>query len=89
MSYKSKPITVSEYFEKNNRSFIKFGNLFLKELTDEEIINELAHKDLEKLAKVWKLVFELIPANSENSAEERLCGLIDAFNSAEKEDADE
>lgn len=74
----AKKIKVSEYFAKYNRNFIKFGESFAKLLNDEELINELAQKDLEKLAKVWKLVFELMNEQSADNGE-KLSELIGAY----------
>ena len=52
----AKKITSAEFFDKNNAAFMKFGRMFTRKLTDQELINALAEKDLEKLAKVFKLV---------------------------------
>lgn len=76
---RQKEISVKEYFEKNNRKFIGFGNRFAELLSDEELITSLAQKDLEKLAKVWKLVFEMISENSGDKSAEKLTELIGAF----------
>lgn len=70
--------TSSEFFDKHNRAFIKFGELFAKKLTDEELIGALAEKDLEKLAKVFKLVFEMLGENSDNGTE-KLIELIGEY----------
>ena len=80
----AKEINVSDYFKKNNRKFIKFGENFAKLLNDEELINELARKDLEKLAKVWKLVFELMNEQSSDNGE-KLAELIGAYNDIGKD----
>lgn len=72
--------TSSEFFDKHNRSFIKFGEMFAKKLTDEELISALAEKDLEKLAKVFKLVFEMLGENTEDGTE-KLLGLIGEYKS--------
>ena len=47
----AKKVTAAEFFDKHNRSFMKFGELFTKKITDEELIAALAEKDLEKLAR--------------------------------------
>ncbi|MBD5110920.1 MAG: hypothetical protein HDT42_00025 [Ruminococcaceae bacterium] len=80
----AKEINVSDYFKKNNRKFIKFGENFAKLLNDEELINELARKDLEKLAKVWKLVFELMGEQSADNGE-KLAELIGVYNDIGKD----
>lgn len=62
-------MTAADFFRKNNSSFMKFGKLFTQKLTDEQLINALAEKDLEKLAKVFRLVFEMLEENSPDNAE--------------------
>ena len=47
--------TPAQFFEKNNAAFVKFVKLFTRKLTDEQLISALAEKDLEKLAKVFRL----------------------------------
>ncbi|MGN1338808.1 MAG: hypothetical protein ACI4WS_00815 [Oscillospiraceae bacterium] len=74
----SRKITAAEFFEKNNAAFMKFGRLFTRKLTDEELISALAEKDLEKLAKVFRLVFEMLSENSPDSSE-KLSALITAY----------
>lgn len=81
----SKKITAAEFFDKHNRSFMKFGELFTKKITDEELIAALAEKDLEKLAKVFKLVFEMVGENSGDDTE-RLAKLIQAYGEMDGED---
>lgn len=80
-----KEVSVSDYFKKNNRKFIRFGEKFATLLNDEELIDELAHKDLEKLAKVWKLVFEMMYGQSANNGG-KLAELIGAYRDVGKED---
>ncbi len=72
----AKKQTAAEFFGKHNRSFIKFGEMFAEKLTDPDLISSLAEKDLEKLAKVFKLVFEMLEENSDNGTAElvRLIG---------------
>ncbi len=74
----SRKLTAAEFFEKNNAAFIKFGNIFTKKLTDEELISALAEKDLEKLTKVFRMVFEMLSENSADNGE-RLSALISAY----------
>lgn len=81
----AKKITAEEFFGKHNRSFIKFGELFAKKLTDEELIAALAEKDLEKLAKVFKLVFEMLRDNSSDGSDS-LIQLIGAYKDLESEE---
>lgn len=78
-------ITAAEFFQKNNASFMKFGKMFTKKLTDEELINTLAEKDLEKLAKVFKLVFEMLEENSPDSTAQ-LAAMISEYSDIEGEE---
>lgn len=80
-----KEISVGDYFKKNNRKFIKFGEKFAALLNDEQLIDELAHKDLEKLAKVWKLVFEMMDGQTANNSG-KLAELIGAYRDVGGED---
>lgn len=74
----AKKITSAEFFDKNNAAFMKFGRMFTRKLTDQELINTLAEKDLEKLAKVFKLVFEMLEENSPDS-NAQLAAMISAY----------
>lgn len=74
-----KKITVEEYFSKNSRKFIDFGEKFAEILNNEELISALAEKDLEKLAKVWKLVFEMLSENSSANSSDKLSELISEY----------
>ena len=74
-----KKITFEDYFSKNTKKFITFGETFTNILNDKELISSLAEKDLEKLAKVWKLVFEMLIENSSEGASDRLSELIGAY----------
>lgn len=75
----AKKLTAAEFFTKHNRSFMKFGEMFAGKITDEELISALAEKDLEKLAKVFKLVFEMVEENTSSDGAERLVKLIEAY----------
>ena len=75
----AKKYTAAEFFDKHNRSFMKFGEMFAKKITDEELISALAEKDLEKLAKVFRLVFEMVEENSTGDSAESLVKLIQAY----------
>lgn len=81
----SKKITAAEFFEKNNASFVKFGKMFTQKLTDEELITALAEKDLEKLAKVFRLVFEMLEENSPDSSTQ-LAAMISAYSELGEEE---
>ncbi len=75
----AKKLTAAEFFDKHNRSFMKFGDMFAKKITDEELITALAEKDLEKLAKVFRLVFEMVEENTSSDSTDRLAKLIEAY----------
>lgn len=81
-----KKVTVEDYFAKNARKFLSFGENFANTLNDKELIAALAQKDLEKLAKVWKLVIELLSENSAGSSSDKLLELIGAYNELGKDD---
>ncbi|MBP1563897.1 MAG: hypothetical protein J6C38_09320 [Oscillospiraceae bacterium] len=86
MQRKNAKTSVKDFFDANARNFIKFGRTFIANLTDEGLINELAHKDLEKLAKVFKLVFELLGDNTRDDASDKAAELIAAYTSLVEED---
>lgn len=75
----AKKLTAAEFFDKHNRSFMKFGEMFARKITDEELITALAEKDLEKLAKVFRLVFEMVEENTSADSADRLAKLIEAY----------
>lgn len=78
-------ISAAEFFQKNNAAFMKFGKMFTRKLTDEELINALAEKDLEKLAKVFRLVFEMLEDNSPDSSTQ-LAAMISEYSELGEED---
>ncbi|MGN0639694.1 MAG: hypothetical protein ACI4JT_01960 [Oscillospiraceae bacterium] len=86
MQRKNAKTTVKDFFDANSAKFIKFGKTFIANLNDENLINELAHKDLEKLAKVFKLVFELLGDNTRDDSSEKAAELIAAYTSLTEED---
>lgn len=49
---------LEEIMSENKETLKKFAELFIAKLGDEELINTLAERDLEKLARVFKLVFD-------------------------------
>lgn len=81
-----KKVSFEDYFAKNTRKFITFGETFTNILNDKELIGSLAQKDLEKLAKVWKLVFEMLIENSSGNSDDRLSELIGAYKDIGKDD---
>lgn len=78
-------ISAAEFFQKNNAAFMKFGKMFTRKLTDVELINALAEKDLEKLAKVFRLVFEMLEENSPDSSTQ-LAAMISEYSELGEED---
>ena len=81
-----KKVSVEDYFAKNARKFLSFGDTFANTLNDKELISALAQKDLEKLAKVWKLVMEMLSENSAGNPSDKLIELIGAYNELGKDD---
>lgn len=71
-------MTAADFFEKNNAAFMKFGKMFTRKLTDQNLIDALAEKDLEKLAKVFRLVFDMLSDNSPDSSTQ-LAAMISAY----------
>jgi hypothetical protein len=47
-----------EFFAENKEKILDFGEYFLKKLSDRELLDALAEKDLEKLARIFKLMFD-------------------------------
>ena len=41
----AKKITSAEFFDKNNAAFMKFGRMFTRKLTDQELINALTYSE--------------------------------------------
>lgn len=80
--------TIGQFLKDKNDDFMKFGELFVGRLTDETLINSLAEKDLEKLAKVFKLVFDKLGEEGRQSEQGRLLDIINAVREIEvgKED---
>lgn len=82
----AKKLTAVDFFKKYNSSFMKFGELFAQKITDEQLISALAEKDLEKLAKVFRLVFDMVQQNSAGDENERLAALIQAYTEVSSDD---
>lgn len=86
MQRRKEGLSVKDFFNANAKSFMKFGKTFIANLTNETLINELAQKDLEKLAKVFKLVFELLAENTNDNSAEKAAELIAAYAALGEED---
>lgn len=83
--YDMAKLTPAQFFEKNNAAFMKFGKMFTRKITDEQLITALAEKDLEKLAKVFRLVFEMLEEESPDSSTQ-LAAMISAYSEIREED---
>lgn len=81
-----KKITVEEYFKNNSPKFFDFGERFIEKLNDDELIDSLAEKDLEKLAKVWKLVFGMLSENYKANSSDKLSELIGEYSRLGKDE---
>jgi hypothetical protein len=46
------------FFAENREIILAFGEYFLEKLSDKELLDALAEKDLEKLARIFKLMFD-------------------------------
>jgi hypothetical protein len=46
------------FFAENRELILAFGEYFLEKLSDKELLDALAEKDLEKLARIFKLMFD-------------------------------
>ncbi len=78
-------LTPAQFFDKNNAAFMKFGKMFTQKLTDEQLISALAEKDLEKLAKVFRLVFEMLEEGSSDT-DTQLAAMISAYSEIGEEE---
>jgi hypothetical protein len=50
--------TYSAFFAENREKILAFGDYFLEKLSDRGLLDTLAEKDLEKLARIFKLMFD-------------------------------
>ncbi|MBD5129648.1 MAG: hypothetical protein HDT43_06965 [Ruminococcaceae bacterium] len=80
-----KKTTVKEFFIKNNAKILKFGKRFVDLLNDEELICAYAEKDLEKLARTWRLVLEMLEEHTREDAVGQLAELIGEYNEIDKD----
>ena len=77
----NKNISLSEFIKSKNDKFLRFADLFCQQISNEELICALAQKDLEKLAKVFNLVFERIEKTEKITENNKLDELIKAISS--------
>lgn len=80
-------MTVDEFLDSKNGEFMKFAELFTEKITDEELIDNLAQKDLEKLAKVFNLVFDRLEKSGQNSGDSRLEAILRAVSPSGEEES--
>lgn len=81
----NKKNTAEDFFNKHSNSFIAFGELVAAKLEDEELVSALAERDLEKLVKVFKLIFDML---RDNSGGGDLGGLIEAYAALDEADGE-
>ncbi|MCL2077383.1 MAG: hypothetical protein FWH08_03140 [Oscillospiraceae bacterium] len=68
---KARTTTLSAYFAENRGKILDFGDYFLEKLSDRELLDNLAEKDLEKLARIFKLMFDKSFAGEEKAEKEQ------------------
>ncbi|MCL2697988.1 MAG: hypothetical protein FWE74_07890 [Oscillospiraceae bacterium] len=51
-------MSAAAFFAENRELILAFGEYFLEKLSDKELLDALAEKDLEKLARIFKLMFD-------------------------------
>lgn len=86
---KDKSISLSEFIRSKNDAFIKFADLFCQQISNEELICALAQKDLEKLAKVFNLVFDRLDKTQATSENSKLDDLIRAVSTLDEQPDDQ
>ena len=59
------------FFAENREKILNFGDYFLGKLSDTELLDNLAEKDLEKLARIFKLMFDKSFAGEEKAEREQ------------------
>ena len=62
---------LSAFFAENRGEILAFGEYFLEKLSDRELLDALAEKDLEKLARIFKLMFDKSFAGEEKSEKDQ------------------
>ena len=73
----------------NKDKFIGFGDMFIEALTDSDVIEELANRDLEKLARIFKIIFMgSINDCADGSASPVLREIIDFLNERRLDNAE-
>ena len=64
-------MTHTAFFAENRDRILEFGEYFLAKLSDTELLDNLAQKDLEKLARIFKLMFDKSFTGEEKSGKEQ------------------
>ncbi|MCL2638487.1 MAG: hypothetical protein FWD48_08975 [Oscillospiraceae bacterium] len=59
------------FFAENREIILAFGEYFLEKLSDKELLDALAEKDLEKLARIFKLMFDKSFTGEEKTEKEQ------------------
>lgn len=62
---------------------MEFGDFFISKLCDRELMENLANKDPEKLARIFRLVFDRLEKAEGKAENPSLEALINAFGSIE------
>lgn len=56
---------LTAFFAENEGRIIHFGEYFLEKLSDRTLMDTLAEKDPEKLARIFKMIFCQLPISNE------------------------
>ena len=81
---------IKNFITRSRGEFLEFGRLFLEQLCDSGLIAKVAEKDIEKLAKVFKLLLEIYESEQEEKKPEALSAILEAFGqTGEDDDTDE
>lgn len=77
---------IKNFISQSRDGFLEFGRLFFGQLCDEELIAAVARKDVEKLAKVFRLLLEVYENEQEEKTPEALTAILEAFGQTGEED---
>lgn len=77
---------IQNFITQSRNEFLEFGRLFLEQLCNGELIASIAHKDVEKLAKVFRLLLEIYESEQEEKKPEALTAILEAFGQSGDED---
>lgn len=79
-------LDANDFYEKNKEYLLAFGDYFIRKLNDEELMDKLAEKDPEKLARIFKLVFDRLEKTEEKHSEGLLDALVEALGATEEDE---